>query len=141
MIPPSIVNFIHAEQIATVCCIADQAPHCFNCFYAFEEEEEWLIYKSSGDTRHDAVLAVNRYVAGTIIPNVIAVKAIQGIQFEGMLITGNGETTAKASACYHGRFPFSRDIPGIIHVFELHKIKFTDNTKGFGHKEHWKKGE
>lgn len=140
MILSSIAEFIHSEKVATICCAEGTAPYCFNCFYAFDENGGWLVYKSSGDTHHDKLLAANSAIAGTIIPHISTVESIRGVQFLGELITEDTMLITKATDLYHARFPFAKEQPGVIHVFALHKIKFTDNSKGFGHKEHWSRG-
>lgn len=136
-IPSEMTGFIRNQKAATVCCIENHAPYCFNCFYAFMEEEGWLIYKSSSATRHEKILQHSRLVAGTIIPEEIAVATIQGIQFEGEILEDRLGASVKATAAYYFRFPFAAAVPGMIRIIALNHIKFTDNTRGFGHKESW----
>lgn len=79
----------------------------------------------------------NKQVAGTIIPEQIEVSVIRGIQFEGVLLEESMSLMMKTSATYYLRFPFAMTIPGKIYAIEIHGVKFTDNTKGFGYKQHW----
>jgi uncharacterized protein YhbP (UPF0306 family) len=64
---------------------------------------------------------------------------IRGVQFEGMLLDETWELTMKASSSYYLRFPFAMAVPGKLYLISLLSVKFTDNTKGFGHKQHWQK--
>ena len=67
------------------------------------------------------------------------VSVIKGIQYEGVLMEDSMELTIKASASYYLKFPFAMAVPGKVYALELRNIKFTDNTKGFGYKQHWTK--
>lgn len=132
-------DFIAECKVATVCCVDNGVPYCFNCYYAFIEEEGLLIYKSSLGTKHEEILKYNKIVAGTIIPEEIVLAIIRGIQYEGILLDDDFQLNLKASAAYYLRFPFAMAIPGKLYVLALSAIKYTDNTKGFGYKKQWKK--
>ncbi|HTM66827.1 MAG TPA: hypothetical protein VL093_10930 [Flavipsychrobacter sp.] len=134
-----IVQYIGEQKVATIACVDNNMPYCFNCYYSFIEEEALLIYKSSLNTHHEQLLEKNKNIAGTIIPEQIDVTTIRGIQFEGMLLNETWELTMKASSSYYLRFPFAMAVPGKLYLISLHSVKFTDNTKGFGHKQHWQK--
>jgi uncharacterized protein len=132
-----IVSFINEQKVATVACVEGNKPYCFNCYYSFLEADGLLVYKSSFNTRHESILAQYKQVAGTIIPEQIDVATIRGIQFEGELLDESMELTMKASASYYLRFPFAMAVPGKLYAIRLQSIKFTDNTRGFGFKQHW----
>jgi len=135
-----IVDFIAEQKVATIACIDERnAPYCFNCYYSFIEQDGFLIYKSSFNTRHEAILKQNKQVAGTIIPEQIEVATIRGIQFEGALVDETMEQAMKASASYYLRFPFAMAVPGKLYLLQLDRIKFTDNTRGFGFKQQWQR--
>lgn len=139
MIDKEIIDFIYQYKVATIACVEENKPYCFNCYYSFMEQDGFLVYKSSFNTRHENILNNNKQVAGTIIPEQIEVSTIRGIQFEGILLDASLEITMKASSSYYLRFPFAMAVPGKLYVVALHSIKFTDNTKGFGFKQQWTK--
>lgn len=139
MIDQEISAFIAEQKVATVACVEDGLPYCFNCYYSFLEQEGILVYKSSFNTRHESILKKNPVVAGTIIPEQIEVATIRGIQFEGVLLDESLDLTVKASAAYYLRFPYAMAVPGKLYMLQLNAIKFTDNTRGFGFKQHWKR--
>ena len=132
-----IVDFINECKVATVCGALEDKPYCFNCYYSFMEQDGLLVYKSSFGTKHEKMLELNANVAGTIIPEQIDLATLRGIQFEGLLMKESIDITMKASSSYYLRFPFAMAVPGKIYIIELKKIKFTDNSKGFGYKQHW----
>lgn len=134
-----ITDFIKDCKVATVCCTENDQPYCFNCYYAFMEQDGLLVYKSSFGTKHEKILENNVLVAGTIIPEAIDLATIKGIQFEGKLLKESLDISMKASSAYYLRFPFAMAVPGKIYVIEMDKIKFTDNTRGFGYKQHWER--
>lgn len=134
-----IADFIAACKVATVCCLDNGAPYCFNCFYSFMEKEGLIVYKSSHGTKHEELLKTNKAVAGTIIPEEIEVATIRGIQYEGILLDDDLQLSLKASSSYYLRFPFAMAIPGKLYVLSPSSIKYTDNTKGFGYKKQWQK--
>lgn len=134
-----IAAFINECKVATLCCVQDEQPYCFNCYYTFIEEEGLLVYKSSFGTKHETILENNTQVAGTIIPEQIDLATLKGIQFEGVLLKENMSLALKASSAYYLRFPFAMAVPGKIYCIELQKIKLTDNGRGFGYKQHWER--
>jgi uncharacterized protein YhbP (UPF0306 family) len=137
MIDKEILGFIAENKVATICCVDNNAPYCFNCYYSFMEKEGILVYKSSIGTHHEGLLNKNGQVAGTIIPEQLEVAVIKGIQFQGELLTDSFDLTMKASAAYYLKFPFALAVPGKIYAIEMQTMKFTDNTKGFAHKQAW----
>lgn len=136
-----IADFITECKVATVCCVDDGVPYCFNCYYAFIEHDGLLVYKSSLGTRHEEMLKKNKIVAGTIIPEQIELATIRGIQYEGVLLDDDFQLNLKASSAYYMRFPFAMAVPGKLYVLSLASIKFTDNSKGFGYKKLWRKDD
>jgi uncharacterized protein YhbP (UPF0306 family) len=134
-----IVEFIDANIVANVCCVDGEMPYCFTCYYSFMEQEGLLVYKSSFGTKHEEILRKNKFVAGTIVPEHVEVSVIKGIQYEGILMEDSMELTMKASASYYLKFPFALAVPGKIYAMELRYITYTDNTRGFGYKQHWAK--
>jgi uncharacterized protein len=139
MMEKEIIEFIKEHNVATVACCDENLPYCYSCYYSFIEEAGILVYKSSGGTKHEKILEKNNNVAGTILPQKVDIAHLKGIQFEGKLSVENFQTTMKLSASYYLRFPFAMAMPGKLHGIELSTIKFTDNTRGFGFKQHWQR--
>jgi uncharacterized protein YhbP (UPF0306 family) len=137
MIPAEMLEFIGSTKVATICCVAANAPHCFNCYFSFIAADGYLVFKSSSGTRHEEILRQNAVVAGTIIPEHIELATIRGIQFEGVMLPENMLLTVKASSSYYLAFPFALAVPGNLYIVQINSLKFTDNTKGFGYKSHW----
>jgi uncharacterized protein YhbP (UPF0306 family) len=135
-----IVDFIKKQTVASICCLdQDNAPYCFSCFYAFDEVNALLYFKSSSSSKHSAYLMQDQKVAGTINPDKLNKLAIKGIQFSGIMLTP-GQVT-HANQLYHMRFPFALAMAGDLWAVCINEIKMTDSTMGFGKKINWKRSE
>lgn len=133
-----ILSFIKKQTSATICCVdGDSKPYCFTVFFAWDEGNHCLIYKSSPETNHSKILSHNTFVAGTIHPDKLNKLLVQGIQFEGELLESGNPLTNGASITYHKRHPIAIVKPGELWVIQVNHIKMTDSTKGFGTKMKW----
>lgn len=135
-IDTKISDFIVHNNIASVCCTADNIPYCFNCFYSVLKDEMCIVFKSSVDTKHVQILADNKLVAGTIIDSDINLARVVGIQFEGVNIE-NGNIATRAAKSYYLRYPFAIAMPGKLWILELNAIKYTSTINGVKHKLDW----
>ena len=137
-IDKEILEFIATNKIASVCCAANNIPHCFNCFYSVLPTDNCLVFKSSPDSRHIKMIGENNVVAGTIISSEISLAKVQGIQFEGVVVA-KGAIGMGATQSYYLRYPFAIAVPGVIWVLELHTLKYTNTTNGIKHKAEWER--
>lgn len=134
-----IVDFIKENRIATICCSDENnAPYCFHCFYAFDEKNYLLFFKSSSQTFHAKLLLENPYIAGSILPGKIELLALKGIQLSGTVLYNKIPDHINPAAYYHKRFPFALAKPGDVWCIQLEMVKMTDNTTVFGRKLIWK---
>ena len=134
-----ISSFIEGQKNLTFCTSTNNNPYCASCFYAFMNENNYLVFMSDKDTRHIAAALINDKVAGTIIPDIGKRGTIKGIQFTGKFIIPRGELLEKSKKIYHKKYPFAIPLPGEFWAVELFSIKMTDNTLGFGKKLFWER--
>lgn len=134
-----IISFLRKNTNLTLATSADNVPYCANCFYAYEEQHDLLIFKSSPDTNHIRQALQNRAVAGSITPDKLDAAKIQGVQFHGEFLEPENERLDSLRKTYYKKYPFAMAFPGSIWVIELTAIKMTDNTLGFGKKIEWKR--
>jgi uncharacterized protein len=133
-----IADFISQQRVATVCCVDEEnKPHCFSCFYAFDNERQLLYFKSGSSAHHSQILLQNPVVAGAIQQDKVNSLAIKGVQFTGKILHPKNELCSQAESVYHKRFPFALAMPGEIWTLQPESIKMTDNTLSFGKKLHW----
>jgi uncharacterized protein YhbP (UPF0306 family) len=125
-----IVQFIGQQHIATVCCLDDQiSPYCFNCMYVYNQDKGQLYFKSSFSAHHSGLLVKHPIVSGTILPDKLDLKVVQGIQFTGRMITTFAREAEEAAKIYHKILPQGLARSGEIFILELTHIKMTDNSQ------------
>jgi len=132
-----IIDFLKKHHVLTLATSIANRPWCANCFYAYNEEENVLIFTSDNDTRHIQEAIKNSRVSGSIVLETKVIGKIQGIQFEGILLSSEINNSYKN--CYLKRFPFAILANSPIWAINLDHIKLTDNRLGFGKKLIWKK--
>lgn len=134
----NIVQFIQQQTCATICCIDEQSnPYCFCCFYAFNQMEGLLYFKSSVNTLHSTLIKKNPVISGTILPDKLSKVIVKGVQFEGIVLDTQHPLVIHALKNYHNKHPLANTIPGEIWTIQINHIKMTDNTNMFGDKKEW----
>jgi len=132
-----IEKFIKGHHVMTLATVENNVPHCSSIFYVYDAEKSTLYFMSSPDTMHIRQALKQPLVAGTITPGHVSIARIQGIQFTGKFFQPKGEEFKKAKSVYVNRFLVARFMSSSFWALELHSIKMTDNTLGFGKKLHW----
>ena len=133
-----IIEFIATNKVAAVCGAENNKPHCFNCFYAYMEEENCIVFKSSESTKHMNILSKNNVVAGTIHSPDISIAKVQGIQFDGIIVSKNNNLF-EAAKTYYARYPFALAVPGTLWIIRLNTIKYTNTVNGINNKLKWER--
>lgn len=137
-----ISQFIKKQTCAGICCVNTKGyPYCFSSFYAFNDEDGMLYFKSSADTNHINYLKVNPEIAGTILPDKLQTLVVKGIQFRGILLAQQDALANHAAKYYYSKYPFALAIPGEVWTIKIHTIKMTDSSIGFGKKIIWDREE
>ena len=135
-----INKFIQKQTCASVCCIDGEGkPYCFTCFYAFEEENKVLYFKSGEGSYHSKLMLENPFVAATILPDKLKTLLVQGIQLEGIILNEDHPLMKKASAIYHKKHPMALAMTGKIWGLQINHMKMTDSNLGFGKKITWQR--
>jgi uncharacterized protein len=137
MIDKKIIRFFSKHHVLTIATTVDNEPWCANCFYAYIEEENALVFTSDYETRHGKEFLKNRLVAGSVVLETIVIGKIRGIQFQGIISEPEGDLLSKAKTRYLKRFPVAALMETRLWVVKLTYIKMTDNRLGFGKKLIW----
>jgi hypothetical protein len=137
MVSEQIVSFLKGNTNFTIATSSDNVPYCANCFYAYEEENNFLVFKSDSETNHIRQALKNKAVAGSVTPDKLDRTKIQGIQFQGKFLRPENEMLDLLKKIYYKKYPFAVAFQGNIWAIELVNIKMTDNTLGFGKKIEW----
>lgn len=138
----NILRFLQQQTCATICCVSEQGnPYCFSCFYAFNEEEGLLYFKSSANAHHSALMKINPVIAGTVLPDKLNKLLVKGIQFEGIVLNTDHPLVKESLITYLKKHPMALAIPGDVWTIQINHIKMTDSTLGFGKKIIWDRTE
>ncbi len=134
-----ITDFIKKHHVLTLATLGKSTPWCCNCFYAYLEDENALVFTSDDDTRHVKEFLLNNVVAGSIVLETRIIGKIQGIQFTGLVAKPVDESLKKCRRRYLRRFPYAALMETSLWILKLEYIKMTDNRLGFGKKLVWEK--
>ena len=125
-----IAKFIKKQHAANICCVGENGqPHCFTCFFAFDEKKALLHYKTSPASNHAMQMIKNGNVAGTILPDKLNMMAVKGLQFNATLVKADEPLAKNASTVYYKKYPFALAMGGEIWTIQLTNIKMTDSGK------------
>jgi uncharacterized protein YhbP (UPF0306 family) len=132
--------FIQEHTCASIACLdSDGQPYCFSCFYAIDVIQGLLYFKSSKDSNHAGFLHANPLVAGTILPDKLNKLQVKGIQLEGTILSVDDPLAKNAASHYYKSHPIAIAMSGEIWTIKINRIKYTDNTLGFGSKIIWER--
>ncbi len=134
-----IIDFINEHHVLTLATSNNNLPYCANCFYAYDNEKNKLIFTSDDNTKHISDIKNNNIIAGSIVLETKTVGKIQGIQFNGIISKPQDDYKKTANKLYLKRFPYAILKNTKLWIVDLTFIKMTDNRLGFGKKLIWNK--
>lgn len=137
----SIIKFLSEKKVITLASSLNEQPYCAHCFFAFDQENNHLLFLSDENTRHVREALQNKLIGGTVNAESVSVAELQGVQFTGLFIQPDKETQKVMYEIYYSKYPFARAKSAAVWAIELHTMKMTDNTLGFGTKHHWSKSD
>jgi uncharacterized protein len=132
-----IRDFIKEHHVLTLATSKNGQPWCTNCFYAYHETENVLIFTSDDDTRHIQEALANPQVAASIVLETGVVGKIRGLQITGKLVLPEGDLSGKVKKRYLKKFPYAALMDTKLWVLVIESMKMTDNRLGFGKKLFW----
>jgi uncharacterized protein YhbP (UPF0306 family) len=134
-----IAAYISQNKVLTLATSVNNIPYCANCFYAYDKENEILVFLSDESTFHVQEAIKNNTVAGTIQNGETEVAKLQGIQLKGDFVDPTGEQMESFYETYYREFPFAKEMPSPVWGLKLNWVKMADNTLGFGTKLVWER--
>jgi uncharacterized protein len=137
MIDSRVIRFFKKHHVLTIATAVENEPWCANCFYAYLEEENILVFTTDMGTRHGKDFLKNSVVAGSVVLETMVLGKIRGIQFQGIVSEPEGEMLADAKRAYLKKFPPAILMDTHLWIVKLTFIKMTDNRLGFGKKLIW----
>lgn len=137
MIDSRVIKFFRKHHVLTIATSVENEPWCANCFYAYMEEENSLVFTTDHATRHGQEFLKNSLVGGSVVLETMIVGKIRGIQFQGIISEPDGELLSRVKKAYLMRFPVAALMDTRLWFVKLTYIKMTDNRLGFGKKIIW----
>jgi uncharacterized protein YhbP (UPF0306 family) len=137
LVDKKIISFIKKHHVLTIATTVENEPWCANCFYAYMEGENALVFTTDSETRHGKEFIINPVVGGSIVLETSIIGKIRGIQFQGIVSEPNEERMKKVKNTYLKRFPVAALMDTRLWVVDLTLLKLTDNRLGFGKKINW----
>ncbi|MBL7754249.1 MAG: pyridoxamine 5'-phosphate oxidase family protein [Chitinophagaceae bacterium] len=136
-----IQNFLKNQILVSLSCLNEQGfPHCFTCYYSYDDKKQRILFKSSGNTRHEKHLRERPELAGTIHPDEVSKVHILGAQIKGTIHRSTDMFyLLEAGTLYHLKNPAALALPGVIWVLHLHTVELTDSMLGIGQRLKWHK--
>lgn len=120
--------------------VVNELPFCAPVFFVWDNSRECFIVKSSSTTVHYSGAVTSGAVAGSLLPDVIEITHIKGLQFNGTCRTPiDSEENLHVRKLYYSRYPIGKLIDGDFLLIFPDKFKFTDNRLGFGKKLKWER--
>jgi len=135
----AIQKFIKKHHIFNIAVHANNELWTATCFYAFYPDLMALIFSTSTETKHGALMLINPEVVGTIALETKLIGKIQGIQFKGTVCQPNEKLLKVIKKIYYKRFPFTIGSDTSFWILYLNYIKFTNNKIGFSKKIIWER--
>lgn len=92
---------------------------------------------SDPKSKHSVLSLENNRVAGTINSQPSHILSIKGVQYSGTASLVDHETQQHAYDLYTERFPIAKIKSLPIWEIKIDRLKFTNNSMGFGKKLVW----
>jgi len=137
--PSKIEKLIESQHVMSIAVNHDGELWSASCFYAFDRENNKLIFVSDPSTLHARGIIQNSKISGTIANNEKRIRKIKGIQFTGKAYQVKEEYLKKAYKLFREKFAFAFLKKTTFWVIDIEYVKMTDNTYYFSSKTHWKR--
>lgn len=146
-----LAQYLRNHHVMTLATNGAGGPWAAAVFYANEGPDFYFL--SAPHTRHSADLAQDPRVAATIQEDCNSWLLIKGVQMSGSVEKLEGEARDHARRQYGLKFAgildaatapdrIARALQGIgWHRLRTQRIRFVDNSQGFGHKDEWTAAE
>jgi uncharacterized protein YhbP (UPF0306 family) len=152
-LPLAIRHYLTDHYTMTLATAVDGRPWAAAVFYACDEDLRFY-FVSDPKTRHATQGSANPNVAAAIHAHDQSWQSIRGVQLEGRLGSVDAADRPRVEAIYIARFPLigrmvraatsdaerlvgQRLLAATFYVLRPGRLRFIDNSRGFGHKEEY----
>ena len=128
-----IKDYIKKNHLLSLGIQDSDGVYMVSCFYAFDEKNLALIFKSDETTKHVNLMLKKPYVGVSIATHTQVLKQIKGVQIKAKVL----EASLQQEKIYNQCYPFAKLIKGKIFSLEILWIKYTDNQLVLKKKIEW----
>lgn len=156
-LPAAILAYVRSHHTMTLATCAGNRPWAAAVFYACEADGASLYFVSDPGTRHCRQLAANPAAAATIHAHDENWRSIRGVQLEGRVEAVDEARRQAVVSLYLARFPelarlldspadeqerrvSQRFATARFYALRPTRLRFIDNSRGFGHREEFALG-
>lgn len=122
-----ITDFIRKQHLLSLSVIEKDSSllevYSASCYYAFDEENLCLLFKSAQDSKHIQLCALNPKVGVIIAKDSKNLGSIQGLQIKAFF----KQATQAQKNLYYTAYPFAKLGKGEVFALEILWAKYTDN--------------
>jgi len=135
-----IWKFIQDNHVLSATAVCLEEMWSVNLFYASDHHNDCVWVMTDENTQHGKLMCRNSNISGTISSQEANIHLLKGIQFSGTIeLTRDGDEYKNGLKRYQKRFPVAHLRKKTLWKLSFTKIKFTNNTLGFGTKLGWEK--
>lgn len=122
-----IKNFIKNHHLLSLAVVEENSNrvevYSASCYYAFDEKNLSLLFKSECDSKHIQLCVLNPKVGVIIAKDSKKLADIQGLQIKALF----QPATKEQKSIYYALYPFAKLGSGEIYSLEILWAKYTDN--------------
>ncbi len=133
----AIWQYILSNHVMSISAWEQDDIWSANLFYAADISQDCVYVMSSKLTHHGQLMQKNGVVSGTISEQTEEVTQLKGIQFLGIATILHDSLIQNAQSVYQQRFPVAKERQETLWKIAFTRLKFTDNSLGFGTKMIW----
>lgn len=133
----AIWQYILSNHVMSISAWEQDDIWSANLFYAADVSQDCVYVMSSKFTHHGQLMQKNAVLSGTISEQAVDVTQLKGIQFLGIATILPDSLIQNALSVYQHRFPVAKERQETLWKIAFTRLKFTDNSLGFGTKMVW----
>ncbi len=135
-----IWNYINTNHVISVSTTWNNEIWSASLFYVSDHIQNCVWVMTDESTMHGAFMSKNNIISGTISSQESNIQKLKGIQYLGNItLINSGDEYENGLRLYQKKFPIAHVHKKALWKLLFTKIKFTNNTLGFGTKLIWER--
>lgn len=138
-VPHEFEEFLNRHTVLSLAVAADGEVWAASVFYCVDADRCRLLYYTNDNTAHARLALRSDAVAATIAAQQRRVESISGLQLRGRTTRLACAEADRAREIFAERFPEIAVADAPIWELTPDYLKLVDNSRGFGHKQEWRR--